>query len=163
MRYFTIQSINHKDYKKNLGGRYVNDIPLNAAKKAFNHILRDNKSKQINFTIEMRETTRNSDHKIYKYDLTRIRKNNPISVTKNGTKITYNYDVLTKDEKKLIIEAEQKTQKLPKDKSKKYECSKEEKENKLTNVCCSKFNSLNERTYKSCKKHILTRREKIKQ
>ena len=106
----------------------------------------------------MRETTRNSEHKIYKYSLTRMRKNKPLVVNKNGTDITYNYDVYSKDEKKPKIEEK----KIEKKKSQKYECTKEEKADKLTNVCCSKFNSLNERTYKSCKKHILTRKKKNK-
>ncbi len=42
--------------------------------------------------------------------------------------------------------------------TKKYKCSQKEKEDKLTSVCCNKYNALNKRTYDSCKKHILTRR-----
>ena len=45
MRYFTIHKIHHKNYKNETGGRYSNDTPLDAAKKAFNHVLTDNKSK----------------------------------------------------------------------------------------------------------------------
>lgn len=151
MRSFTIYKIEHKDFKNNLGGRYINDTPLDAAKKAFNHILIDNKSKKITFSIHMKETTRNSKHKIYNYVLTRIRKNEPVTVNKDGTKIIYNYDVFTKDKKITKLEN--------KDKSKRYKCSNKEKQDKLTSVCCSGDNSLSERTYKSCKKHILNIRK----
>ncbi len=147
MRYFTIHHISLKKYEAKIGGRYVNKTPLNAAKKAFNHILRDNKTKQISFAIEIRETTKNSNYEIYKYVLTRKLKKTPITVNKDGKNIVYHYDVFSKE----LPKEETKKEKT----SPKYKCTDQEKTDKLTSVCCSTLNSLNKRAYTSCKKHIL--------
>lgn len=160
MRHFTIHNVDNKNYSSEVGGRYTSNLPLDAAKKAFSRMLRNNKSKQISFTIEIRETTRNSKHKIYKYELRRVEKIQPLTLNN----VVHKYDIFSKNEKQKdtsnreTLKSEQ-TPKVSKDKSKKYECSKEEKEDKLTSVCCGEFNALNKRTYNSCKKHILTKKK----
>lgn len=140
-RSFTIVEIvsDDKNVNKNLGGRYMSRTAVGAAKKAMNHVLRNNKSKYFKATIHLKETTRNSKNKVYKYNLTRIYKKDPITIEVDNNKITYKYDIFTKFVKKPSG----------------YICSNEEKNDKKLGVCCSKGNSLNERTYESCKKHIL--------
>lgn len=84
----------HNDIQK---GRYLNDAPANAAKKAFNEHLRTkkslSKSKKVSKTINLVETTQGSDHKKYVYKVTRsLLKEPKVVVLKNGTKIVYKYE-----------------------------------------------------------------------
>lgn len=149
-RYFTIYKIHNEKYKnfnenyKKCCGRYKSNSPKQAAKKVFRKILQNDKSKYISFSIEIKEITRNSKHKIYKYTFTRVLKDTPLIIKKDDKTIIYRYDIYSG------FVSEKKSNK----KSNKYICSKKEKEDKKTSVCCSKGNNINKRTYQACKKHI---------
>lgn len=143
-RTFTVHKVH--DYKnKKCCGRYKNNNPQNAAKKAFKMIIGNDKSKYISFTFEIRETTRGSSKKIYKYTFTRTIRENPIVIKRDGVDIVYKYKIHTK----YIPEKQNKKT------NNRHICSKEEKNNKDTGVCCSKMNTINKRSFESCKKHIL--------
>lgn len=149
-RTFTIHKIHNDKYKK-CCGRYKNDNPQDAAKKAFRKVLEKDNSKHISFDIEMRETTRGSKHKIYRYTFTRVLRKKPIVVKKGDRTIIYKYKIHSK-----YVEPKKET---PQKKSSRYECTTEEKQDKLTSACCSKGNTINKRAYESCKKHILRMRK----
>lgn len=70
------------------GGRYVSEIPANAARKAFSQ-LTQNKKGRVSLEIYLRETTQNSSHKVYKYKVSRI--NKKTEVNHNGTTVVYKY------------------------------------------------------------------------
>ena len=143
-RIFTIHKIYNDKFQKS-GGRYKNNNPKDAAKKAFRKVLEKDNSKHISFDIEMKEITRGSTHKIYRYTFTRILRDNPITIKKSDKIITYKYKIHPK------YIAKKKDSK----KSNRYQCTKKEKEDKITGpTCCSKGNTINKRTYESCKKHI---------
>lgn len=83
----------HNDIQK---GRYLNDAPASAAKKAFNEHIRTkkslSKSKKVSKTINLVETTQGSNHKQYTYKVTRALLKQPkVVVLKDGTKIVYKY------------------------------------------------------------------------
>lgn len=149
-RTFAIYKIHNEKYSKINGGRYKNDNPQDAARKAFRKVLEKNTNSHVSFSIEMRETTRGSNHKIYKYTFTRVLKKNPLKIKKNKEEVTYKYKIYNK----YVSPQKQK-------KSGRYQCTKEEKEDKLTgSTCCNKGNTINKRAYESCKKHILRVRKK---
>lgn len=146
-RTFTIHKIYDKKYQR-CCGRYRNDTPQDAAKKAFRKILEKDDSKYVSFSFEIKETTKGSKKKIYKYTFTRILKDCPNIVKRDNKNIIYKYDIYNKYVKKPT-----KTKNCKPKKG--YICSKEEKNDKLTGkLCCSKGNTLNKRTYEACKKHI---------
>lgn len=150
-RFFEIYKVHNKKYKNKTGGRYRNNTPKEAAKKAFTRILRKDKSKMISFDIEVRDITRDSLHKIYRYTFTRIKRECPITFEKNDVKITIYYRVYSK----YVAEKMKgcKDQKKKK-KSKRYICSKKEKNDKKIGLCCLKGNAVDKRSYELCKKHI---------
>lgn len=152
-RTFAIYKIHNQKYSKINGGRYKNNNPQDAARKAFRKVLQKNNSSHISFDIEMRETTRGSKHKIYKYTFTRVLKSKPLKIKINKEEVIYKYKIYNKYVAPLPS-LEQKSIKINKKKSDRYECTKEEKEDPLTSSCCSKFNTINKRSYESCKKHI---------
>jgi len=70
------------------GGRYVSEIPANAARKAFSQ-LTQNKKGRMSLEIYLRETTQNSSNKVYRYKVSRINKRT--EVNHNGTTVIYKY------------------------------------------------------------------------
>ena len=80
-------------------GRYVSESPLDAAKKAATQLFRKaggENSSTVKMTL--RETTRGSDKKTWKYVATRVKKDKPISVkinpgTANEKTIVYKFDI----------------------------------------------------------------------
>ena len=127
------------------GGRYISKKPSRAAKKAFNRIFRKLDKDYIKCEITIKETTKGSQKKEYSYLFTRIKKLTPLDITKQKKDITIKYKTLLKNfSNKDYIKL----------KSKKYNCSKKQKQNKILKTCCNKFNSTNYRTYQSCIKHI---------
>ena len=52
------------------GGRYINNTPSGAAKKAYSQYFRG-KSKKSALIVHVRETTNGSDKKIYKYKISK--------------------------------------------------------------------------------------------
>lgn len=148
-RTFAIYKIHDEKYSKINGGRYKNDNPQDAARKAFRKVLEKNNKPHISFAVEIRETTRGSKHKIYKYTFTRVLRKNPVNVTRKNEKISYKYKIFNK----YVAPKKDTPQKKPS--NDRYQCSKEEKEDKLTGAaCCNKGNTINKRAYESCKKHI---------
>lgn len=88
-RSFTVDTVFRGSKKlKFSGGRYISEIPYNAARKAFSQISKKIKGR-VSLEIHLRETTQNSTHKIFKYKITRI--NKPTEVTVNGQNIVYKY------------------------------------------------------------------------
>lgn len=89
-RSFTVDSVYNMSGKKMKfkGGRYMSEIPSNAARKAFSQISHNKKGK-LSLEIHLKETTQNSSNKIYKYKITRV--NKPTVVTKGDTTIVFRY------------------------------------------------------------------------
>lgn len=89
-RSFTVDSVHNMSGNKLkfTGGRYISEIPSNAARKAFSQISKNKKGK-VSLIIHLRETTQNSSHKIYKYKITRV--NKPVEIVKGDTTIMYKY------------------------------------------------------------------------
>ena len=85
----------------NIGGVYKSTRPINAAKKAFNSICRKKKLKNncIIKQIFIKEITRGSKGKIYKYELKRIVLKEPLKIKRGNKVITIKYD--TKVRKKF--------------------------------------------------------------
>ena len=90
-RSFTIEKAMRVGKNLNVsGGRYMSKTPVNAAKKAFSHILRQKDFKgRVTMEIHIRETTRGSNNKIYKYKVSK--KNKETKVDREGETIVYNY------------------------------------------------------------------------
>lgn len=100
MRRFTIYSHSNKNINK-IGGVYKSNKPINAAKKAFNYICRINNEKKCKINeLIIRETTRGSKKKLYKYKLERIILKPEKKIKKNGKIIIIKYD--TKIKKDII-------------------------------------------------------------
>jgi hypothetical protein len=90
-RSFTVESLYKSGKKiKSSGGRYISSTPASAARKAFSQYYRSHK-KQGRFTLEIhiRETTSGSSHKIYKYRVSKIKKETEVII--NGETIVYSY------------------------------------------------------------------------
>lgn len=95
LRSFTIETVTIKGKKKSsprfTGGRFLSSIPSSAAKKAFSQIYRElGRPKNLSIVIEIRETTRNSNNKIYKYRVTKKSSAQKL-VERDGELITYEY------------------------------------------------------------------------
>jgi len=95
-RSFTIENAVRLGKKLNIsGGRYMSEIPANAAKKAFSHILRQMDLKgRVTIEIHIRETTQGSKHKTYKYKVSK--QNKETKVEHEGEIILYKYITKTK-------------------------------------------------------------------
>lgn len=90
-RSFTVESM-HKACKSLgvNGGRYISSTPSGAAKKAFSQYYRNHKNTgKLSLQIQIRETTSESSHKIFKYNVSKI--NQERQVVRNGKTITYKY------------------------------------------------------------------------
>jgi hypothetical protein len=92
MRSFTIAKVVKSSDKSKIdyeGGRFKSDTPIAAAKKAYAKVHGFMEGKVRSMKIVIKETTRGSDHKEYKYRVSRkLQKKN---VTRGGTDITYTY------------------------------------------------------------------------
>lgn len=98
MRSFTVESVKTtKGSNVNkFGGRYLSDLPVDAAKKAYSQICKTyRKSGVCSYIITIRETTQGSLKKMYSYRIKR--KKNPVDVMlKNGETIEFKYSVMAK-------------------------------------------------------------------
>lgn len=78
MRSFTIVAARKTDgsYIQNVGGRYLNNTPSGAARKAFTKLSREylKPSGRASLEIHLRETTQNSSKKVFKYKVSRMPK-----------------------------------------------------------------------------------------
>ena len=95
-RSFTIEKAVRLGKNLNIsGGRYMSEFPVNAAKKAFSHIVRQMDLKgRVTIEIHIRETTQGSKHKTYKYKVSK--KNKETKVVHEGEMILYKYITLAK-------------------------------------------------------------------
>lgn len=70
------------------GGRYINQEPLQAAKKAANVLFSSPKGKKQNsIKLELRETTRGSPDKLFAYQAKREKIDKTVEI--NGKKVTF--------------------------------------------------------------------------
>jgi hypothetical protein len=75
--------------KKGKGGRYISKTPANAARKAFTELCRTKRIRGIcTLIVTIRETTKNSKHKIFTYKLKRNKLSKPM-VMMEGTDREY--------------------------------------------------------------------------
>lgn len=80
-------------------GRYLSSAPANAAKKAFNELLRSSKkskslskAKKVSKVITLVETTQGKGRKEYVYKVTRRLLKEPRRVMKDGVEILFKYE-----------------------------------------------------------------------
>jgi hypothetical protein len=95
LRSFTIETVtlrgNTRSSPRFAGGRFISSTPSSAAKKAFSQIYRElGRPKNLSIVIEIRETTRNSKKKLYKYRVTKKSSAQKL-VERDGEIITYEY------------------------------------------------------------------------
>ena len=90
-RSFTIDAIYKKGHKIRFdGGRYLSETASGAARKAFSQAVRYlGISGRLSLEIHMRETTQSSNHKTYKYRVTRV--NQDTEVERSGQTFIYTY------------------------------------------------------------------------
>ena len=93
-RSFTIIHLKSKSKgnKSKQGGRYISKSPLGAAKKAFNRECSTSKIRGVcSLVIILKETTSNSKHKLYRYQIKRSILVKPLVINMNGTEVTIRY------------------------------------------------------------------------
>lgn len=94
-RSFTIISVISKGKAKsssNLGGRFLSTTPAGAARKAGSQVCRNSKIKgQCSLVITVKETTRGSSGKEFKYSIKRVKLNNPQSIMRGKEEVVYKY------------------------------------------------------------------------
>lgn len=163
-RTFTINKIYNTNYTIKNGGRYRNDKPQEAARKAFRKVLEKDNIKYISFDIEMRETTRGSNKKIYKYTFTRLLRKTPKIIIRDNKKITYKWKFISKyipKPKYIKIlnfqEQKLKEQKLKEQKMKKIPKFKKIDYSKVKSKLNTKFNY---KPPKKSKRYICSEKEK---
>lgn len=95
-RSFTIESVYKNKTKLNYsGGRYISASPSSAAKKAFTNIYNSlNTNGKMSLIITIRETTQDSNKKLYKYKVSRVKEIKTIE--RDGVNITYNFSTKVK-------------------------------------------------------------------
>lgn len=95
-RSFTVEAIYRNGSRSRLnGGRYLSDTPSSAAKKAFSQAYRHmNVKGRFSLEIHIKETTRNSSGKIFKYRVSKVAERN--EVERNGEIIVYHYTTKVK-------------------------------------------------------------------
>lgn len=90
-RSFTVMSNDHKIAN---GGTYISSTPLGAAKKAARQLFaKSSRSRKIHFVL--REMTRGSAKKTYKYVATKKKLDKPVEVVRGGVKVVvkFEYDI----------------------------------------------------------------------
>lgn len=87
-RSFTVQS---SSISKE-GGTYISTAPLNAAKKAARQLFNKSTSNSKTIRFVLREMTRGSAKKTYKYVATKKKLRTPKTVTRGNTNVTLEYE-----------------------------------------------------------------------
>jgi len=94
-RSFTIVSVNSKGKEKgmsNLGGRFLSTTPSGAARKAGSQVCRNSKIRgRCSLVVTVKETTRGSSGKEFKYSVKRLKLDNPEPVMRGGIEVVYKY------------------------------------------------------------------------
>lgn len=95
-RTFKVEGIYHKGVRQSFdGGRYVSSTPAGAAAKAFTKYCKSKPDKgRCVFIIQMQETTRGSSGKTYRYQVSRKKLDNPITIASTG--VSYAYQTVVK-------------------------------------------------------------------
>jgi hypothetical protein len=88
-RTFTVKS---SGIKKN-GGRYISQAPSAAAKKAATKLFKKASASRSQITFELRETTRGSDNKTFKYTGRRTKLATPKVIEIGGKEVTYSHKI----------------------------------------------------------------------
>ena len=73
-------------------GRYISSTPSGAARKMFSQLNRA--SGKNNITLVLRETTKGSKNKNFKYNVKRV--NEPTTIERGGETITFNFSTKVK-------------------------------------------------------------------
>ena len=77
-----------------VGGRFISKDPAGAARKAFSQACREKKIRgQCTLVVHIKETTAGSSKKDYMYKAKRIKRKEPLVLTRGGVEIPINYDV----------------------------------------------------------------------
>ena len=91
-RSFTVEAIMHSGKKlTSKGGRYISSTPAGAAKKAFSH---HSKAGHKTLEIHLKETTKDSKHKVYKYKVSKVKEDT--DVKRGDTTIHFSYKTKVK-------------------------------------------------------------------
>ncbi|NBP13187.1 hypothetical protein EBU95_02185 [bacterium] len=91
-RSFTVDAIYRSGSKSRIsGGRYISSTPSGAARKAFSQAYRrmNNTGGRFSLEIHIRETTRGTSDKIFKYRVSRV--HDPVQVERGGVIVEYEY------------------------------------------------------------------------
>lgn len=90
-RSFTIEASSTGD----VGGRYINNTPSDAAGKAASKIFRNHPTLK-SIRVQVRETTQGSDKKLYAYKAKKVMKSKEEqkkTIERGGAKISYTFSV----------------------------------------------------------------------
>jgi hypothetical protein len=102
-RSFTVVavSVKGKDKGKNsLGGRFLSSTPSSAARKASTQLCRSlNMKGQCSVMVTLKETTRGSSGKEFKYNVKRVKLSSPEVVMRDGKEVVYKYTTKVKSMK----------------------------------------------------------------
>jgi hypothetical protein len=95
-RSFTIEAIYRNGNRIKIdGGRYLSSTPSSAARKAFSQAYRHLNTKgRLSLVVHIKETTRNSSGKVFKYRVSKVAEKN--EVERNGEIIVYHYTTKVK-------------------------------------------------------------------
>jgi hypothetical protein len=97
--------------EKNLGGHFVNSTPVEAAKKAASKICAMSKIHgRCTLVITIRETTRDSKNKEYKYKVKRVKNVQKIKI--NDKELTFKYNVVAESLNKPKTQKKSKKSKM---------------------------------------------------
>lgn len=76
------------------GGRYISATPASAAKKAFSQYCRAHPKSSKVLEIHVRETTSGSNHKIFKYKVSKVK--DDVTVVRDNVEVHYKYKIKIK-------------------------------------------------------------------
>ena len=76
------------------GGRYISTTPASAAKKAFSQYYRAHPKISKVLEIHVRETTSGSNHKIFKYKVSKVKDDS--TVVRDNVEVHYKYKIKIK-------------------------------------------------------------------
>ncbi len=99
-RSFTVVSVTLKGKSKgssHLGGRFLSSSASGAARKAATQVCRNSRVKgQCEVKVTLKETTRGSSGKEYKYSVKRVKLRTPQVVVRDDVEVVYKYTTRVK-------------------------------------------------------------------
>jgi hypothetical protein len=95
-RSFTIETVYRNGSRLRFdGGRFLSSTPSSAARKAFSQAYRYLNAKgRLSLVLHIKETTRNSSGKVFKYRVTKVAEHK--EVERDGNTIVYHYTTKVK-------------------------------------------------------------------